>query len=75
MKRKLDTEDVPTVIAVPTASESSDAEANFGTLSLDHRLLQAIAKEGFAKPTPVQVRAIPLALEGRDILGMAIRHL
>ncbi|KAL8928779.1 MAG: hypothetical protein Q9208_001557 [Pyrenodesmia sp. 3 TL-2023] len=47
------------------------AEPSFRTFGLDARLLQAIAKEGFDTPTLVQAKAIPLALEGKDILGPA----
>ena len=46
--------------------QTIDSFENFG---LDPRLLQAVAKEGLHKPTDVQTQAIPLALEGRDILG------
>lgn len=71
---------VPAVEAVPattTVAVGSTApkpakttEASFASFGLDARLLQAIAKLGFASPTLVQEKAIPLALEGKDILGM-----
>jgi ATP-dependent RNA helicase DDX56/DBP9 len=38
---------------------------------LDARILRALAEQGFARPTLVQAKAIPLALEGRDILARA----
>lgn len=38
---------------------------------LDARILRALADLGFAHPTLVQARAIPLALEGKDILARA----
>jgi len=38
---------------------------------LDSRLLRALADLGFARPTLVQAKAIPLALEGKDILARA----
>lgn len=38
---------------------------------LDARILRALADMGFATPTPVQAKAIPLALECRDILARA----
>ncbi|KAF8347774.1 P-loop containing nucleoside triphosphate hydrolase protein [Amanita rubescens] len=38
---------------------------------LDARILRALADMGFARPTPVQAKAIPLGLEGRDILARA----
>uniref|UniRef100_A0A8D0G453 Probable ATP-dependent RNA helicase DDX56 n=1 Tax=Sphenodon punctatus TaxID=8508 RepID=A0A8D0G453_SPHPU len=44
---------------------------NFAHMGLDWRLLQAIAELGWAKPTLVQEKAIPLALEGKDLLARA----
>ncbi|KAJ7766488.1 ATP-dependent RNA helicase dbp9 [Mycena maculata] len=50
-----------------------DTKATFASLSniLDTRLLRALADMGFARPTLVQAKAIPLALESRDILARA----
>ncbi|KAJ8518549.1 hypothetical protein ONZ45_g4381 [Pleurotus djamor] len=47
--------------------------ANFAAFSniLDERILRALADMGFARPTLVQEKAIPLALQGRDILARA----
>ena len=67
MKRKLNEEDVPSAVSV---SKTENDASSFSTLGLDPRLLQAVAKENFSSPTLVQARAIPLALEGKDILGM-----
>lgn len=67
MKRKHGEEGKP---AATAADESVvDLEASFSNLGLDPRLLQGIAKLNFAHPTLVQAKAIPLALEGKDILG------
>ncbi|CAL1687134.1 unnamed protein product [Lasius platythorax] len=41
---------------------------NFHELELDDRLLKAIAKLGWIEPTLIQEKAIPLILEGKDIL-------
>ncbi|KAL2219629.1 ATP-dependent RNA helicase dbp9 [Thermoascus aurantiacus ATCC 26904] len=68
MKRKLDANDVPSTEA-PDAG--NDKERSFEDLNLDPRLRQALAKEKFTKPTLVQAEAIPLALEGKDILARA----
>ncbi len=38
---------------------------------LDPRVLRAIREMGFEKMTPIQVKAIPLLLEGKDIIGQA----
>jgi ATP-dependent RNA helicase RhlE len=43
----------------------------FSDFSLDQQLQQAIRKAGFAKPTPIQERAIPLGLAGHDLIGTA----
>jgi ATP-dependent RNA helicase RhlE len=43
----------------------------FSSLSLDSRLLQAVAAEGYTIPTPIQEQAIPPVLQGRDLLGIA----
>lgn len=43
----------------------------FHEMGLDDRLLKAISKLGWKSPTPIQERAIPLALEGKDILARA----
>jgi superfamily II DNA/RNA helicase len=43
----------------------------FADLSLDPRVLQAVSESGYTTPTPIQVQAIPHALEGRDVLGIA----
>jgi ATP-dependent RNA helicase RhlE len=44
---------------------------SFTTLGLSADLLRAIADQGYSKPTPVQSRAIPVILEGKDILAGA----
>jgi len=43
----------------------------FTDLSLSPALLRAIAQEGYTTPTPIQAKAIPLCLEGKDVLGCA----
>ncbi|MGB0658920.1 MAG: DEAD/DEAH box helicase [Mangrovicoccus sp.] len=43
----------------------------FTDLSLDPRVLQAISEVGYETPTPIQAGAIPPALEGKDVLGIA----
>ncbi|MEL7346965.1 MAG: DEAD/DEAH box helicase, partial [Pseudomonadota bacterium] len=40
-------------------------------LGLADPLLRALADRGHAKPTPIQAKAIPAVLEGRDLLGIA----
>ena len=43
----------------------------FESLGLSPKLLRAVAEEGYAAPTPIQLGAIPPVLEGRDLVGSA----
>ncbi|MFT6605110.1 MAG: superfamily II DNA/RNA helicase [Halocynthiibacter sp.] len=43
----------------------------FSDLKLDPKVLKAIDAAGYESPTPIQAGAIPPALEGRDVLGIA----
>ncbi len=43
----------------------------FAELGLITPIAQAVAAEGYEKPTPIQARAIPHVLAGRDLLGLA----
>jgi len=43
----------------------------FEQLGLTAPLLKALQKEGYTIPTPIQVQAIPAAIDGKDILGLA----
>ena len=55
---------------LPSTPPPAAYEANvFG--SLDVRLQHAIAEAGYAVPTPIQEKAIPFLLEGRDLIGCA----
>ena len=44
---------------------------NFKSLNLEQTLMDSIAVINFKTPTPIQAQAIPVALEGKDILGTA----
>ena len=44
---------------------------NFSDLGLYAPILKALQQEGYTEPTPIQRKAIPPALEGRDVLGCA----
>ena len=44
---------------------------NFESLGLAPALLRALADEGYSEPTPIQAAAIPVALEGHDLLAGA----
>jgi ATP-dependent RNA helicase RhlE len=44
---------------------------SFESLGLAPELLRAVEERGYTEPTPVQREAIPLGLEGRDLVGSA----
>jgi superfamily II DNA/RNA helicase len=48
-----------------------EAEPTFRELDLSETILQAIAEAGYVTPTPIQRQAIPIVLQGRDVLGIA----
>ncbi len=44
---------------------------SFEALGLKPELLRAVAERGYTEPTPIQVQAIPIGLDGRDLVGSA----
>jgi ATP-dependent RNA helicase RhlE len=44
---------------------------SFDSLGLSAEILRAVREQGYNEPTPIQIKAIPLILEGRDIMGGA----
>src|SRR3989304_9952812 len=47
------------------------SESGFYNLGIAPRILEVIDKLGFKIPTPIQERAIPAAIEGKDLIGIA----
>ena len=43
----------------------------FEQLGLTPELLESVSAAGYEHPTPIQRDAIPLALKGRDVMGLA----
>jgi ATP-dependent RNA helicase RhlE len=43
----------------------------FESLGLSPKILKTLVLAGFENPTPIQAQAIPLVLEGRDLIGLA----
>ena len=41
----------------------------FDTLGLSAPVLEAVRESGYDHPTPIQAQAIPLILEGKDVIG------
>src|SRR5579872_257159 len=44
---------------------------SFTNFGLSSPVMEGVKAMGYVEPTPIQLRAIPLALEGRDVIGSA----
>src|ERR1700744_2434987 len=44
---------------------------SFDSFGLAPEILSAIAEEGYTEPTPIQAQAIPVVLQGGDVMGAA----
>ena len=44
---------------------------SFKDLKLDPKVIDAVIEAGYTTPTPIQEKAIPEALNGKDVLGIA----
>src|SRR5690606_6062337 len=45
--------------------------SSFNTLGLSAEILRAVNEQGYTQPTPVQAQAIPVIIEGRDVMAGA----
>ena len=55
---------------IEMSSDDEDVKVlPFHEMGLDDRILKAIAKLGWCRPTMIQERAIPLILDGKDVLA------
>jgi len=52
-------------------SSAPETLVNFSDLGLGPAVLTAVRDAGYVHPTPIQQEAIPLALSGRDMIGLA----
>ncbi|KAL8356645.1 hypothetical protein RB601_001783 [Gaeumannomyces tritici] len=55
----------------PKAEKGKGGAASFQGMSLSRPILRGLASVGFGKPTPIQAKAIPMALMGKDVVGGA----
>ena len=46
--------------------------SSFQSMSLSRPILRGLAAVGFSEPTPIQTKTIPIALEGKDVVGGAV---
>ncbi len=57
--------------ATTVVEEVYTPDHTFSDFKLDVKVKENIAKRGFIIPSPIQDQTVPLALEGRDIIGLA----
>ncbi len=55
----------------PLQYNQIDSGLKFADLDLDSKILEAVRDSGYEAPTPIQAQAIPIILNGKDILGCA----
>lgn len=51
--------------------EAATVDITFADLGLSERMLASLQRAGYARPTPIQQQAVPLAIKGRDLMGLA----
>ena len=57
----------------PNVLDGRDSSTKgFQSMSLSRPVLRGVASVGFTNPTPIQAKAIPLALQGKDVVGGAV---
>jgi len=52
-------------------SSTQEQTITFDNLGLKQEILRSVKSAGFVTPSPIQVQAIPVILEGRDMVGQA----
>ena len=60
--------DIADIVEIAAVAEPTVRFADFG-LSPD--ILRALSDQGYVHPTPIQAQAIPIVLQGRDVMGAA----
>src|SRR5471032_959717 len=59
--------------AAPAAAivPETTAQVRFADFGLSPLILRALTEQGYVHPTPIQAQAIPVLLQGRDVMGAA----
>jgi len=65
------TTEVIETVETSAAVAPTETLPGFDELGLSDDLLKAVADSGYTKPTPIQAKTIPLALQRRDVIGIA----
>ena len=62
---------MPDIQPVPSETAPLAASIRFEDFGLSADILRALADQGYVHPTPIQAQAIPIVLQGRDVMGAA----
>ncbi len=55
-----------------TETEDEEPVITFDSFGFCPEIMQALNEAGFREPTPIQIKAIPSVMEGRDVIGQAL---
>ena len=55
-----------------TKTQDHSTQTSFNTFALSRPLLKGLSSLAFSTPTPIQSKTIPVALEGKDVVGGAV---
>ncbi|MGZ9712107.1 DEAD/DEAH box helicase [Glaciimonas sp. GNP009] len=58
-------------IIIASDAEALEASIKFTDFGLSPDILRALSDQGYVNPTPIQAQAIPIVLQGRDVMGAA----
>lgn len=58
------------ILSVSTSQENTP-DVRFADFGLAPEILRALTEQGYVHPTPIQAEAIPVVLQGRDVMGAA----
>lgn len=61
----------PAVVKSLAEQEAATVDITFAELGLSEKMLASLVRAGYKHPTPIQQQAVPLALKGRDLMGLA----
>ncbi|NDI85670.1 DEAD/DEAH box helicase [Undibacterium crateris] len=55
----------------PSPTDQTAAQVRFEDFGLSPDILRALTEQGYVHPTPIQAQAIPVVLQGKDVMGAA----
>ena len=55
----------------PSPTDQTSAQVRFEDFGLSPDILRALTEQGYVHPTPIQAQAIPVVLQGKDVMGAA----